>query len=68
MTFPTTVDRADPCSRLTPPSPIPCHAWHGNSVTIARHEEGGVCANGHASANPSGVGADALPAGAKVLY
>jgi hypothetical protein len=48
--FLTVVDHTDRSRRLTPPSPLPFQAKHGNRVTNAHHEEVGVSANGHASA------------------
>jgi hypothetical protein len=63
MVFPTTVDRGDRNYRLTPPSPLPCHAWHGNTATNAHHGEVGVSAHGLANASLSGSAADAAAGG-----
>jgi hypothetical protein len=63
MAFPTDVDPADRRCRLTPPSPLPCQAQHGNRVTNAHREEVGLGADGRASAPLSGAAADAPPAG-----
>jgi hypothetical protein len=52
MAFLATEARTDCSFRLTPPSPLLCQALHGNKVTNAHHEKGGVSADGHASAPP----------------
>jgi hypothetical protein len=54
------VDRADHNCRLTPPSPRPCQAWHGNRVTGVHHKEVGLSADGLASAPPSWAAAGRL--------
>jgi hypothetical protein len=43
---------------------LPCQAWHGYMVTSAHRVEVEVCADGHASAPPSGAAAAAPPSGA----
>jgi hypothetical protein len=65
MAFPTDDGLKDRNCRLTPPSPLPCHAWHSYKVTITYHEEVGVSADGHASATPSVAAAAAPPASAE---
>jgi hypothetical protein len=45
-------------------SPLPCQAWHGYMVTSAYRVEVEVCADGPASAPPSGAAAATPPAGA----
>jgi hypothetical protein len=52
MSFSITANHMDCKYRLTPPSPLPRHEWHGYGVTSAHHEEVGVSADGHASAPP----------------
>jgi hypothetical protein len=50
--------------RLTPLSPMPRHARHGNMVTGAHQEEVVVSADGTAGAPPSWATANAPPASA----
>jgi hypothetical protein len=65
--FPISNDRVDRSCRLTSPSPLPCHAWHGNRVTNSHHEEVGVSVDVHASAPPSGATAVTPPIGAMLF-
>jgi hypothetical protein len=51
---------------FTPPSPQPCRAWDGYGATNAHNVEGGVSADGHPSAPPSGATAVAPPASASL--
>jgi hypothetical protein len=67
MAFPTTDDRVDCISLLTPPSLY--RAMHGTTIRLLAHqEEVGVSADGHTSAPPSGPAAAMPSMGVSVDY
>jgi hypothetical protein len=67
MAFPTSDDPVVHSCRLTPPSPLPYHAWHGNRFINDHHEKVGASGDGHVSVPATGATATAPPACAPIL-